>query len=220
LIKKYFPLFIVFGVLFFDQSLKVWVKTNYSLGENIFDLGLLRFDFVENPGMAFGFSFGGLISKYLLGVFRLIALFLIGKYILVLIKNKANKVFLVLVCFIFSGALGNIIDNLFYGLVFSSGTSWNNEIGYWAGYSGVSTLFNGSYGGFLEGCVVDMIHLEFYWPSWIPFGFAEKEVFPPVFNVADTCISLSVLLIIVFYKRLVRKEDLDFGGVFKSSLFK
>jgi len=215
LIKKYFPLFIVLGVLFFDQSLKVWVKTNYSLGENVFALGFFRFDFVENPGMAFGLSFGGLISKYILGVFRLIALFFIGKYILVLIKNKANKVFIVLVCFIFSGALGNIIDNLFYGLVFSSGTSWNNELEYWVGYSGVSTLFNGTYGGFLEGCVVDMIHLELYWPSWIPFGLAEKEIFPPVFNVADTCISSSVILIIVFYKRLIRKGDLDFGNVFK-----
>ena len=94
-----------------DQSLKVWIKTNYSLGENIFDLGILRFDFVENPGMAFGLSFGGLASKYILGVFRLVAVFFIGKYILVLIKNKANKVFIVLVCFMFSGALGNIIDN-------------------------------------------------------------------------------------------------------------
>ena len=199
-----------------DQSLKVWVKTNYSLGENIFDLGILRFDFVENPGMAFGLSFGGLVSKYILGVFRLVAVFFIGKYILVLIKNKANVVFIILVCFIFSGALGNIIDNLFYGLVFSSGTSWNSEIGYWVGYSGVSSFFSGGYGGFLEGCVVDMIHLEIYWPSWFPFGFAEKEVFPPVFNIADTCISSSVVLIIVFYKKLVRKEDLGFGDVLKN----
>ena len=216
MIKKYFPLFIILGVLFLDQSLKVWVKTNFSLGENIFDIGILRFDFVENPGMAFGLSFGGLASKYILGVFRLVAVFFIGKYILVLIKKKASKVFIVLVCFIFSGALGNIIDNLFYGLVFSSGTSWNNEIEYWVGYYGVSTFFNGGYGGFLEGCVVDMIHLEIYWPSWFPFGFAEKEVFPPVFNVADTCISSSVILIVVFYKKLVRKEDLDFGGVLKN----
>ena len=172
--RKYFPFFIVFGVLFLDQSLKVWVKTNYSLGENIFDLGILRFDFVENHGMAFGLSFGGLMSKYILGVFRLVAVFFIGKYILVLLKNKANKVFIVLVSFVFSGALGNIIDNLFYGLVFSSGTSWNNEIGYWVGYSGVSSFFNGGYGGFLEGCVVDMIHLEIYWPSSFPFGFARQ----------------------------------------------
>ena len=192
------------------------MKTNYSLGENIFDLGILRFDFVENPGMAFGLSFGGLASKYILGFFRMIAVFFIGKYILVLIKNKANLVFIILVCFIFSGALGNIIDNLFYGLVFSSGTSWNSEIGYWVGYSGVSSFFSGGYGGFLEGCVVDMIHLEIYWPSWFPFGFAEKEVFPPVFNIADTCISSSVVLIIVFYKKLVRKEDLDFGAVLKN----
>ena len=199
-----------------DQSLKVWVKTNYSLGENIFDLGVLRFDFVENPGMAFGLSFGGLISKYILGVFRLVAVFFIGKYVIVLMKNKANVVFIVLVCFVFSGALGNIVDNLFYGLVFNSGITWNNELESWIRYQGVSTLFKGGYGGLLEGCVVDMIHLEIYWPSWFPFGFAENEIFPPVFNVADTCISSSVILIVVFYKKLVRKEDLDFEGVLKN----
>ena len=199
------------GVLLLDQSLKVWVKTNYSLGENIFDLGVLRFDFVENPGMAFGLSFGGLISKYILGVFRLVAVFFIGKYVIALMKNKANVFFIVLVCFVFSGALGNIVDNLFYGLVFNSGITWDNELESWVRYQGVSTLFNGGYGGLLEGCVVDMIHLEFYWPSWAPFGFAGKEIFPPVFNIADTCISASVITILVFYKRLVRKEDLDFG---------
>ena len=181
-----------------DQSLKVWVKTNYSLGENIFDLGILRFDFVENPGMAFGLSFGGLASKYILGVFRIVAVFFIGKYILVLIKNKANKVFIVLVCFVFSGALGNIIDNLFYGVVFSSGTSWNSEIEYWVGYSGVSSFFNGGYAGLLEGCVVDMIHLEIYWPSWVPFCFAEKELTKSKLkdcSFPNTCKSLCVPLV-------------------------
>ena len=148
-----------------DQSLKVWVKTNYSLGENIFDLGVLRFDFVENPGMAFGLSFGGLISKYILGVFRLVAVFFIGKYVIALMKNKANVVFIVLVCFVFSGALGNIVDNLFYGLVFNSGITWDNELESWVRYQGVSTLFNGGYGGLLEGCVVVCLAMKVIVPT-------------------------------------------------------
>ena len=160
--KKYYPAIIVLLVLFVDQFLKIWTKTNFQLGENIFDIGVLRFDFVENPGMAFGLSFGGLLSKYFLGVFRLVAVFFIAKYILQLIRSGAHWGLITLASFIFAGALGNILDNLFYGLLFDTGTSWNNEIGYWVGYSGVSTFFGGQYAGFLEGCVVDMIHLEFY----------------------------------------------------------
>jgi len=217
LIKKYYPFLIIFSVLILDQSLKFWVKCNYTLGENIFNLGILRFDFVENPGMAFGLSFGGLTSKYILGVFRVFAVFFIGKYIYLLIKKGAHKGFVVIMCFVFSGALGNIIDNLFYGLIFSSGTSWNSDIEYWVGYSGVSSVFEGGYSGFLEGCVVDMIHLEFYWPSWAPFGLKNTEVFPPVFNIADTCISSSVFIIVIFYKKLVHKEDLDLAMLFSRS---
>tara|TARA_B110001452_G_scaffold20643_1_gene16597 strand:- start:864 stop:1523 length:660 start_codon:yes stop_codon:yes gene_type:complete len=218
LFNKYYPFLIVFSVLFLDQSLKFWVKSNYSLGENIFNYGVLRFDFVENPGMAFGLSFGGLTSKYILGVFRIFAVFFIGKYIYLLIKGGAHKGLVVIMCLIFSGALGNIVDNLFYGLIFNSGTSWNSDIDYWVGYSGVSAVFEGGYCGVLEGCVVDMIHVEFFWPSWAPFGLENTEIFPPVFNVADTFISSSVFVLVIFYKKFVRKQDVDFGVLFSKSL--
>ena len=175
----------MFLVLVVDQALKLWVKSNYQLGENIFDLGVLRFDFVENPGMAFGLSFGGLASKYILGVFRIFAIFFIGKYLLNLIATNAHRLLICLVSLIFAGAVGNLLDNLFYGF--------------------------GQYCGFLEGCVVDMIHLVFYWPNWVPFGWGGEEVFPPVFNVADACISSSVFLLILFYKKIVRKEDIEFS---------
>tara|TARA_B100001248_G_C27307896_1_gene420397 strand:- start:21 stop:644 length:624 start_codon:yes stop_codon:yes gene_type:complete len=201
----------VFLVLVVDQALKLWVKSNYQLGENIFDLGVLRFDFVENPGMAFGLSFGGLASKYVLGVFRIFAIFFIGKYLLNLIATNAHRLFICLVSLIFAGAVGNLLDNLFYGFIFDLGTNWNPDIKYWVGYSGVAVLFGGQYCGFLEGCVVDMIHLVFYWPNWVPFGWGGEEVFPPVFNVADACISSSVFLLIIFYKKIVRKEDLEFS---------
>jgi signal peptidase II len=202
-------------VLFLDQTLKFWVKCNFHLGENIFDWGVLRLDFVENPGMAFGWSFGSKISKSLLSVFRIIAVFGIGYYIFKLIKTNANLIFVCLVSLIFAGALGNIIDNLFYGLIFDSGTTWNNYVGGWIGYEGVSKVSFEGYSNVLSGCVVDMIHLVFYWPEWAPFGL-EGEIFPPVFNVADFFISLSVFVILFFYKKIVRKQDLEFS--FKKSV--
>ena len=207
--NKLFPFLIIFTVVILDQILKFWVKCNYNLGENIFSFGLLRFDFVENPGMAFGLSFGSVISKYLLSVFRVIAVFAIGYYIIKLIKTNANLVFICLVSLIFAGAFGNILDNLFYGLIFNSGTTWNEDIGYWVGYSGVSKATFEGYGAFMNGCVVDMIHLVFYWPEWTPFGLGGSEIFPPVFNLADMCISSSVITILLFYKKLIRKEDLE-----------
>jgi signal peptidase II len=212
LLKKYkhLPLLIIFVVVLLDQGLKFWVKCNFGLGENIFSLGIFRLDFVENPGMAFGLSFGNVLSKYLLSLFRVAAVVAIGYYIVRLIKTQANLNFICLVSLIFAGALGNILDNLFYGLVFDTGTTWNENIGYWVGYSGVSEVTFDGYGAFLGGCVVDMIHLVFYWPEWAPFGLGGQEIFPPVFNLADTCISSSVIAILLFYKKLVRKEDLDF----------
>mgnify|MGYP000711930198 FL=1 len=119
--------------------------------------------------------------------------------------------FICLVSLIFAGAVGNLLDNLFYGFIFDLGTNWNPDIKYWIGYSGVAVLFGGQYCGFLEGCVVDMIHLVFYWPNWVPFGWGGEEVFPPIFNVADACISSSVFLLILFYKKIVRKEDIEFS---------
>jgi signal peptidase II len=211
LLKKYFPLYIIILVVFLDQALKLWVKCNYELGENIFSLGILQFDFVENPGMAFGLSFGSVISKYLLSLFRVVAVFAIGYYIIRLIKTGANFTFICLVSLIFSGALGNILDNVFYGVIFNSGTTWNETFDYWVGYSGVSKVNFEGYSGVLGGCVVDMVHLVFYWPEWTPFGLGGEEIFPPVFNLADACISISVFTILIFYKRLVRKEDLEFN---------
>lgn len=211
MLKKYLPLYIIVLVVCLDQALKLWVKCNFELGENIFSLGFLQFDFVENPGMAFGLSFGSVLSKYVLSLFRVIAVLAIGYYIIRLAKTSANLTFICLVSLIFSGALGNIIDNLFYGVIFNSGTTWNEAFGYWVGYNGISELTFEGYSGVLGGCVVDMVHLVFYWPEWAPFGLGGEEVFPPVFNLADACISISVFTILIFYKKLVRKEDLEFS---------
>ena len=209
-VKKLIPLFIIFFVILIDQITKIYIKTHYSLGfgNSIADWGLLKIEFVENPGMAFGLSFDNSWSKYLLTIFRFVAVLAIGWYILKLIKYNANSLLVCLVSLIFAGAVGNIIDNLFYGLIFDSGTTWNEELGRWVGYHGVSELNFEGYGPFLNGCVVDMLHLYIPLPDWVPFNLGE-ELFPPVFNLADASISVSVCFIIIFYRKIVRKSDID-----------
>jgi len=167
--------------------------------------------------MAFGFSFGNLYGKYLLSLFRIGAVFAIGWYLIKLIRNNTHVVFVGCISLIFAGALGNILDSVFYGLIFDKGTVWNPVVGVWDYYNGdgVAKLDFSGYAGVLEGCVVDMIHFKFNWPEWAPFNLGGKEVFPPVFNIADFAISLSVGVIVVFYKKIVRDEDVNFKTLFK-----
>lgn len=200
-----------------DQFSKIWIKSHYDLNSSITSFGFIHIDFIENPGMAFGFSFGNLYGKYLLSIFRIGAVFGIGWYLLKLIRNNTNIVFVGCISLIFAGALGNILDSVFYGLIFDKGTVWDPAMGVWDYYNGegIAKLGFSGYAGVLEGCVVDMIHFKFNWPEWAPFGFGGKEVFPPVFNIADFAISLSVGVIVVFYKKIVRDEDVNFKKLFK-----
>ena len=205
----YLSILTIFVVLFADQALKLWIKSSFELSSVVADWGVLKFQFVENPGMAFGLSFDNSWSKYLLSLFRVFAVIAIGWYIIKLVKHSAHVFFICLVSLIFSGAVGNIIDNLFYGLIFDSGTTWSPEYIRWLPYAGISNLSFDGYGNFLNGCVVDMFHLYLPWPDWIPFDFGE-EIFPPVFNLADASISVSVFFIVIFYKKIVRKDDVEF----------
>jgi len=179
----------IFIVLTLDQVLKLWIKSSFELNAVIFDLGVLKFQFIENPGMAFGWSFGKTWGKIALSLFMF---------------------YIFCISLVFAGALGNIIDSAVYGLMFDSGTTWSDQFQGWIPYFGVSKLDFTGYASILQGCVVDMIHLEFYWPSWAPFGLAGNEVFPPVFNVADFSISTGVVFIIILYKKIVRDEDFKF----------
>lgn len=221
--RKNLAFFLILFVLFIDQFSKIWIKSNFELTQgdlNIYKLGFIELEFIENPGMAFGFSFGNIYGKYFLSLFRIGAVFTIGWYLLKLISIKSHFIFIGCVSLIFSGALGNILDSVFYGLMFSSGTVWssliNDGLGGWVGYRGISELNFEGYAGVLEGCVVDMVHFNFNWPSWAPFGL-EGEIFPPVFNFADFAISFSVGVIIVFYKKIVRDEDVNFKALFRVS---
>lgn len=188
---------IVFLVLLIDQVLKIWVKTHMMAGEEFSVIGQwFLIHFVENNGMAFGFEFGGEYGKIFLSLFRVAAVFGIGWYILKLIKRDLPMGFIACAALIFAGAIGNIIDSAFYGLIF-------NESG-----GQVASLFpaGGGYASFLHGRVVDMFYFPLIsgvYPSWVPMvGGQDFQFFRPVFNVADSAISVGIFSIIIFYRKL------------------
>lgn len=193
-------LFVIFLVLFLDQLLKIWIKTNFYLGEEISVLGnWFYLHFTENNGMAFGFELGFSYGKLFLSLFRLAAIGAIGWYLFRCIKREANSGLIISLSLILAGAIGNIIDSAFYGILFNESTF----------YQTASFLpAEGGYSSFLHGKVVDMFYfpiIDTTWPEWLPFiGGSDFHFFRPVFNLADSAISLGVGLLIVFQKRLLK----------------
>lgn len=200
--RKYtwLSLSIVAAVLIIDQISKIIVKTNMFLGEEIDVFSWFKILFVENNGMAFGLELG---SKLFLTLFRIVAIILIGYYIFKLIKenNNLKKGYLVCLSLIFAGAIGNIIDCLFYGVIFNSPS-----------YPMTATLFpaEGGYAGLMYGRVVDMLYFplfSFVWPDWVPFvGGSIFEFFEPVFNIADSAITIGILILLIFYRKSLSFE--------------
>lgn len=191
---------IVVLILVVDQTLKVWIKTHMALGDEFSVFGRwFLIHFVENNGMAFGFEFGGNYGKIFLSLFRLIAIVGIGWYIVKLVKKEVSMGFIACVSLIFAGAVGNLIDSAFYGMIFSNS------------YGQVATLFpgNGGYADFLHGRVVDMFYFPLFsgiFPSWVPFlGGTDFQFFRPVFNIADSSISIGIFSIIIFYRSQFNK---------------
>ena len=178
-----------------DQVIKVLVKTHMTLGESIPVLGnWFQLFFVENKGMAFGMAFGGEIGKYLLTLFRLALFGFLTWWISALIKRGTVPTgVLVGLTLITAGALGNIIDCLFYGLIFSEST-----------FQTVATL--GSYAPFMQGKVVDMFYFPLWvWPDWVP-GLGGHIFFEPVFNFADSCVTCGAIYLILFHWKFFAKE--------------
>jgi signal peptidase II len=195
--KKSFLLILL--ILLVDQILKVWVKTHMEIGQEIHLFGRWGvLHFIENNGMAFGMEMGGKLGKFILSIFRIAAIFGIGWFLRSLIVKKSNPGLILSVSAILAGAIGNIIDSAFYGMIFSES------------YNQAAILFppGGGYSSFLHGRVVDMFYfpiINTHWPQWSPVKAGESFVFfRPVFNIADSAITCGVISILVFQKKMFR----------------
>jgi len=203
------PAAIVASVLIIDQVIKFWIKLTFAYHEHRSVFGdWFYLYFIENEGMAFGLSWGGETGKLLLTLFRLVAVGFIFYWLKRTIDTKAHVGLVVCIALILSGALGNIVDSVFYGVIFSESTPTR-----------VATLFpnGGGYSNWLHGRVVDMFYLpiwEGYLPQWLPFWGGDYFVFfQPIFNVADAAISVGIIAILifqtVFFKEEKKKETLE-----------
>lgn len=192
--KAWMAVAIVVAILLIDQIIKIEVKTNMTLGEAKRVTDWFYIEFIENNGMAYGMKF---INKLVLSLFRLFAIGFIGYYLAkILKKNVAPLGYIVLIAMVLAGAAGNLIDCLFYGLIFDASTPFT-----------VSQFvpFGEGYSTFLHGKVVDMFYfpiIQTTWPEWVPyFGGSEYVFFSPVFNFADACISVGVVALLLFYRK-------------------
>jgi len=193
-------LLILFLLLFIDQAVKIWVKTHMLIGQEYRVFGdWFYIHYTENNGMAFGMELGGSIGKLILSIFRLVAIVAIGWYLVSIVKSEASTGLVVAVTFILAGAIGNIIDCIFYGKIFSES------------FYQIAKIFpaEGGYAGILHGRVVDMLYfplIESHFPRWLPIWGGEEFVFfRPIFNIADSCITIGVFIIILFQKKFFKE---------------
>ncbi len=202
---------IIVIILLIDQISKIYIKTHFKLQDNIEVFSWFKIFFIENDGMAWGTKISDFTSfisdrtaKVILTLFRVVAIFGIGYWLYNVTKNKGSKVLILAIALIFAGALGNIIDSVFYGVLFDNS------------YNQVANFLpeGGGYDSLLHGKVVDMLHLPLYnnyLPEWVPFYGGEYfTFFEPVFNVADVAISTGFIMLIVFNRKAFpKKTDME-----------
>ncbi|PWB22141.1 lipoprotein signal peptidase [Flavobacterium sp. HTF] len=191
--------FLIFLVLLVDQLSKIYVKTNFVLGEEVVLFDWFRIHFIENEGMAWGTKIPGQYGKLILTVFRIFAVFGIGFWLADAIKKHHSRYLIVAIALIFAGAAGNILDSVFYGVIFDGSES------------NLATAFSPTpYGTWFHGLVVDMFYFPIWegnLPSWLPFfGGKHFMFFNAIFNVADVAISTGVGILLVFNKRAFPKH--------------
>ena len=204
--RGWMAVLIVTAILLIDQVIKIWVKTNMTLHEQIEIFSWFKIVFIENNGMAYGMEIG---SKLVLSIFRMVAISLLGYYIYGQVKKKARWGYLVCLSMVMAGAIGNLLDSMFYGLVFNASSEYYTS--YWV-------PFGNGYAPFLMGKVVDMFYFSLIvttWPDWVPFVGGNPYVFfSPIFNFADASISVGVVLLLLFYRKeiseiSIKKKNTD-----------
>ena len=206
---KYRPKFLTDGklaiilvlvMLVIDQLIKIWVKTNMTLHESIRVANWFYISFIENIGMAYGMQIG---SKLVLSLFRVAAISVLGYFIWLQVRKHARTGYVVCLSMVLAGAIGNLLDCMFYGLVFTESTPY---------YISSLVSFGDGYAPFLMGKVVDMFYFPLIvttWPQWVPMvGGDEFVFFSPVFNFADSCISVGVVLLLLFYRKEISQISL------------
>ncbi len=200
-------------VLIIDQTVKIWIKTHMIIGQEYHVLDdWFIIHFTENNGMAFGMEFGGSLGKSILSVFRIFAIMGIGWYLYYLIRDRAHQGLILAVSLILAGAVGNMLDSAFYGILFSDS------------YFQVAHFLppDGGYSSFLHGRVVDMFYfpvLQGVYPAWFPFWKGQEFLFfRPVFNVADSSITIGVFIILLFQKRFFQAKQKENETIENSSL--
>ena len=203
--KKKLAILTISIAILLDQIIKIYVKTHFSLGEEVAVFDWFRIHFTENNGMAMGFEFGGKAGKLFLTLFRLVAVSAIIYWLVGNIKSKVHNAVIIAISLIFSGAVGNIIDSVFYGVIFDDS---NHK---------VATLFSDNpYGTLFHGKVVDMFYFPLWQgtlPEWIPFvGGDFFTFFQYIFNPADAFISVGVALLFIFSKQAFPKEEVKVKG--------
>jgi signal peptidase II len=199
---------IVLAVLIIDQAIKVWVKTHMMLHEQIEVLSWFKIVFIENNGMAYGMEIG---SKLVLSLFRIVAVGLLGWYIFRQVKKQARWGYIICLSMIMAGAAGNIFDSMFYGLIFNASSEF---------YTSYIVPFGTGYAPFLMGKVVDMFYFPLIvttWPDWVPYVGGNPYVFfSPIFNFADSSISVGVVLLLLFYRKEI--SEIKFGNDSKKEI--
>lgn len=191
---------LVAAIILIDQAIKIWVKTHMALHESIHITNWFYIAFIENNGMAYGFQFG---SKLLLSLFRIVAISALGYYVWLQVRRNARMGYVVTLSLILAGAIGNLIDCMFYGLVFEASTAYSV-----AGF----VPFGDGYSTFLMGKVVDMFYFPLIvttYPDWFPvYGGEEFIFFSPVFNFADSSISVGVVALLLFFRKEISEITL------------